>query len=1072
MIHEFHESSGLAPVRAWLLAASCVALLFAPCRAGAAPPRAVEAAKSAAAICKGGDAAEAAAALSELVAVLEAEFGATHTATELAEMTLANLEGRAFEPRPSGEEKPEPPSPDLSQALKGLRACAALSHRRAQDSRATLGFAESLEEAGELYRKGRYREALGPAERALQAARGGLEIMRANETLAGIRLLLGDREGALRAAQDAEGAALLVGGVKVRIKLARLVAQTGDLARAAALLDELEPLAENDPDARAEFHEARGDLALLLGSPSAAVLELERARAMHAEIYGEESASTAAVLQLLGDGHRLARDFPAASKAYREALRVRREQLGTTHPDAARTENAIGVLHADFEDWAAADAAFASALGILGQTLGPQHPETLTVRLNRVRAAWGRTQSDANATQYAAAVEALGEVLGEDHPETAAALRNLARVEAERGRLKRAQALLDRALAAQRRSLGETHPETTFTRLERGRLLARSGKLEAAAEEVGEATTSLASVLGSEHPLVARYRTELARIAIARGDAAMARAEGMEAARVVTLHVNRSFGAMTGRQRTLLARQSLEVVGALLSTPGGSARETYQTLLPHRDSVLRSIAASQAVARERDPETRAILAALIRKRESYVASVLGETPEMAERAAKLAAEIDALEAAAAEAGVRVSERTAAQVLEAACKRLPGDAALVEFVAYDRTVRGAAGTATPSLTAWLTRSPGCRVTAVELGKAGPIEAAAERFDRAMRESRLDEPAARIELSQLLLAPLVDELRGATRWFVVPDGRLWGVPLGALPDPENQTRYLLERVTVGYLTSVYELAEAPAEVSGSDLSKALLFGAPDFGDGAESGPVILTNAGPCALPPFEPLPATVAEIREIEPLLADSRIITGAEATKSRFQKELSRRPVLIHLATHGYFAEQGGCGSSSPAGAAWRDGSDPVEINPLLLSGVAFAGANSAGRIGSGAASGILTAYEVAGLDLRQARLVVLSACDTGAGSRERGQEVQGLRWGFRAAGAHALVTSLWRSNDVATRKLMSDFYRALSAGGIPSDGFRGAEALRRAQLERIRDEQRLKLRKPLVWANFVFSGVL
>ena len=137
----------------------------------------------------------------------------------------------------------------------------------------------------------------------------------------------------------------------------------------------------------------------------------------------------------------------------------------------------------------------------------------------------------------------------------------------------------------------------------------------------------------------------------------------------------------------------------------------------------------------------------------------------------------------------------------------------------------------------------------------------------------------------------------------------------------------------------------------------------------------------------------------------------------------------------------------------------------------FAGANGAGRIGSGEASGILTAYEVAGLDLRQARLVVLSACDTGAGSRERGQEVQGLRWGFRAAGARALVTSLWRSNDVATRKLMADFYRALGAGGIPSDGL-GAEALRRAQLERVRDERRLELHKPLVWANFVFSGVL
>jgi CHAT domain-containing protein len=793
---------------------------------------------------------------------------------------------------------------------------------------------------------------------------------------------------------------------------------------------------------------------------------------MHVKIYGRESTSTAAVVQLLGDGHRQARDFSAASKAYREALRVRREQLGETHPDTARTQNAIGVLHADFEDWAAADAAFASALAILGQTLGPQHPETLKVRLNRARAAWGRTQSDANGTQYAAVVEALGKVLGEEHPETAAALRNLARVESDRGHVKRAQALLERALAAQQRSLGKAHPETTFTRLERGRLLARSGKLDAAAVEVSAATVSLAGALGNEHPLVARYRTELARIAIARGDGETARAEAMEAAKVTALHIKRSFGAMTGRQRTLLARQSQEVVGALLSAQGGSARETYQALLPHRDSVLRSIAAGQALARGRDRETRAILGALIRKRESYVASVLGSSPEMAERATRLASEIDELEAAAAAAGARVSERAAEEVLETACKRLPGDAALVEFAAYDRIARGASAKAIPSLTALVTRSPGCRVTAVDLGKAAPIEAAAERLDWAMREGRLDEPAARMELGRLLLAPLVDELRGATRWFVVPDGRLWGVPLGALPDPENETRYLLERVTVGYLTSIHELAGASTEGSGSDLSKALLFGAPDFGGGAESGPVILTDAGPCALPPFEPLPGTIAEIREIEPLLDDSRIITGADATKSRFQQELSRRPALVHLATHGYFAEQGGCGSSSASNASWRDDNDPVEINPLLLSGIVFAGANGGGRIGSGGASGILTAYEVAGLDLRQARLVVLSACDTGAGSRERGQEVQGLRWGFRAAGARALVTSLWRSNDVATRKLMADFYRALGTGGIPSDGFRGAEALRRAQLERVRDEQRLQLRKPLVWANFVFSGVL
>jgi CHAT domain-containing protein len=69
------------------------------------------------------------------------------------------------------------------------------------------------------------------------------------------------------------------------------------------------------------------------------------------------------------------------------------------------------------------------------------------------------------------------------------------------------------------------------------------------------------------------------------------------------------------------------------------------------------------------------------------------------------------------------------------------------------------------------------------------------------------------------------------------------------------------------------------------------------------------------------------------------------------------------------------------------------------------------------------------------------------------------------------VTSLWRSNDVVTRKLMRAFYRDLAAKTHAGDLFEGAAALRNAQLERVASEQRLTLRKPLTWANFVFSGL-
>jgi CHAT domain-containing protein len=399
-----------------------------------------------------------------------------------------------------------------------------------------------------------------------------------------------------------------------------------------------------------------------------------------------------------------------------------------------------------------------------------------------------------------------------------------------------------------------------------------------------------------------------------------------------------------------------------------------------------------------------------------------------------------------------------------------DAALVAFAAYDQTPRGDAAATRPLLAAFVVRGD-CAVARVDLPETERAEAAAESFAQAMRAERMDDASARAALAESLLVPLRRALAGAQRWLVIPDGALWGVPFGALPDPEAPDRYLLERVTVGYLTSIFELAEAEPRrgVRVAD-ARSLLLGAPEFG--SDAGPTVLTESGPCALPPFAAIPATRREVEDIEALVGEPTLLVGGEARKDRLAAALGLEPWLVHLATHAYFAGQGGCDRRAPAQGAWREADAPIAPNPLLLSGIAMAGANAGERIAADPRGGILTAYELASLDLRAAGLVVLSACDGGTGLRQRGQEVQGLRWGFRAAGARALVTSLWRSNDVATRELMRAFYAALGSETAPSDPFRGAEALRRAQLAQVEAERRFGLRRPLVWANFVFSGVL
>ncbi len=1044
--------------------ALCVAALAS---AAAADP--AEVVRRAADACAAADAEAACAALPEAEAALAEALGAGHPFVAMAAGRRAELCGGAVA-KPGRAGPPKRPAPALAREVRRLAACEALASKPAGGS----DFADRYRAARDHYEAGRLDEARAEADRAARLARGELDprrIAESQELVATIAWAEGHGAKALAAAQDAAGAATQSGDADIRIRMARLVARVGDLGFADELLAALD--AERLPAGVAgELALARGDVDLRVGRTARAAATLERAVELHRASLGAKHVQTAAALQLLGDAQRQSANYPAARASYDEALAIRKQILDADDPALAETWNALGVLRADFDDWSAGDAAFREASAILVEAYGPEHPETLRVALNRGRARWGVQPDAKSLAAYAQAVERLSGALSDRHAGVAPALRNLARMHADLGELSKAESLYARTLAAQEQALGAVHPETSLTRLERARVLGRRGRLADAAGEIRRATGQLAEGLGDDHPLLAQYRTELARVELARGRPGAARSEALEAGRVLALHLERSFGAMSDRQRRALADRSQAVIGVLLSLPDDRPGEVYEALLPHRDSVVRSIAESQARARTGRGEGSALLDELVGKRERYAASLLDADPS---RARRLAREIDALEAKAAAAGVAPPRAagSAARVVARACERLPADASLYELVEYDHTARGSLES-TPRYVGFVVRGGGCEVRALRLGAAAPILQSAARFGEAMRASQNDAEAARADLAKRLLAPARSALGGVDRWLVVPDAGLWGVPFGALPDPEAPGSYLLERVVVGYLTSIHELADGDAAGGGAALGDALVLGAPDFGAASGKGPVVLTGSGPCRLPPFDPLPGTEAEARDVAERLGQARLLLGNEASKEGLRRALAKGPDLVHLATHGYFASlEGGCqavpGRSDRADRSVSPG-EQTALDPLLLSGIVLARANDGpGRDGS---NGILTSSEVTKLDLRTARLVVLSACDSGTGSRQRGQELQGLRFAFRAAGAGSLVTSLWRSNDRVTQAMMSGFYQALGAGDLPTDVFRGAEALRRAKLERIARDSRLGLKRPLTWANFVFSGVL
>ncbi|MGH9823731.1 MAG: CHAT domain-containing protein [Blastocatellia bacterium] len=121
---------------------------------------------------------------------------------------------------------------------------------------------------------------------------------------------------------------------------------------------------------------------------------------------------------------------------------------------------------------------------------------------------------------------------------------------------------------------------------------------------------------------------------------------------------------------------------------------------------------------------------------------------------------------------------------------------------------------------------------------------------------------------------------------------------------------------------------------------------------------------------------------------------------------------------------------------------------------------------AGKEDGLLEAHEIMDMNLT-AELVVLSACQTARGRISGGEGVIGMSWALFVAGCPTTVVSQWSVESESTSKLMVDFHKALLAEMHGPHVTGSAEALRKAQLEMLKDP---KYRHPFYWAGFVVVG--
>lgn len=173
--------------------------------------------------------------------------------------------------------------------------------------------------------------------------------------------------------------------------------------------------------------------------------------------------------------------------------------------------------------------------------------------------------------------------------------------------------------------------------------------------------------------------------------------------------------------------------------------------------------------------------------------------------------------------------------------------------------------------------------------------------------------------------------------------------------------------------------------------------------------------------------------------------GKNASEYQFKEELNKKsPGVLHIATHGFAFPEKEIKKNkefpTPENTSYK-----ISEDPMVRCGLMFSGANiswsgdSKKMIETTGDDGILTASEVANLDLSNTKLVVLSACETGLGKIESSEGTFGLKRGFKLAGVEQIIVSLWTVPDKETMELMTLFYSDLSKTKDPVISFNKAQ---------------------------------
>ena len=726
-------------------------------------------------------------------------------------------------------------------------------------------------------------------------------------------------------------------------------------------------------------------------------------------------------------------NYAEAIRLSTEALRIQEKVLGKKHPDYAVSLN----NNSSLGNYAEAIRLITEALRIQEKVLGKEHPDYAT-SLNNL------ASYNSSLGNYAEAIRLVTEALrirekvfGKEHPDYATSLNNLASYNSYLGNYTEAIRLVTEALQIREKVVGKEHPDYATSLSNLANYNSSLGNYSEVIRLITEALRIQEKVLGKEHP---DYATSLAGLAII--NAGISNSDAMrrycvEATEALSGIVKRTFADLTTKERNLFWEKyrvwfEEDIHSIAYDMPSDSLAENgYNGALMAKGLLLNSEMELSTLLKESgDSEVANIYNSL--KNLRLQINKLYEMP-VAERPL----DADSLERAAQGLERQLVQRskvygdyTANLVIDwkQVRQRLGDGEMAVEFVSF------------PLRNDSVMYAAYCLRGDMPSPKMVPLfeERQLTNIDKGLY---LSSPM----LYNLIWKPLEKEMKGVTTVYFAPSGELYNLPIENLPVGEGTYNSDIR----GYrrLSSTRQLA---LRKDGVEVAKAAVYGGLKY----DTDTVTLANdsrkyrtAEPVQWSSravadslnlrdgvYE-LPATRIEAEDIDKALEsakiDTELYTDTIGTEASF-KALSGSGInALHIATHGfYWTEREAVQLNNLAFLNTDMPTVVQEDKALTRSGLFFAGANTALKglpLPEGVEDGVLTAKEIAGMDLRRLDLVALSACQTGLGEIT-GDGVFGLQRGFKKAGANTLLMSLWKVDDTATQLLMTLFYKNLLSG--------------------------------------------